>query len=110
MISSRRHTETDPKTGKNLYIVECYLRDPETQKISDVPNKEFEGERYKLHFTRGVARTTSKNKAQWLSEQFDLVVTLHKDDEPWAEVGENQREIVSVEEEDSSYTIDNEED
>lgn len=106
MISSRRHNETDPRTGKNLYIIEAYLRDAETLEITDVPNREFEGDRYKIRFHRGVGRTISRQKAQWCSEQHDMVVTLHQDDKPWIEVKEGQRDVVPIDDEDSDYTVD----
>lgn len=106
MISSKRHTETDHKTGKNLYIIEAYLRDPNSLKISDVPNKEFEGTRYKVRFHRGVGRTTNRLKAQWFSEQLEYVVTLHKDEEPWLEVKSGEKVAVDIPDEDSAYTVD----
>lgn len=108
MISSKRHAETDPKTGKNLYIIETYLRDPETRQITDVKNTDYSGVRFKVRFHRGTGRTISRLKAQYFSEYLEYVVTLHKDDEAWPEVKVGQREIVEIPDEDSDYTVDDE--
>ncbi len=108
MISSKRHTETDPKSGKNLYIIETYLRDPETRKITDVKNTEYSGVRFKVRFHRGTGRTTSKLKAQYFSEYLEYLVTLHKDEEPWFEAGAPKRDVVDIPDEDSDYTVDDE--
>lgn len=109
MISTKRHTETDPKTGKNLYIIETYLRDPETRQITDVKNTEYSGVRFKVRFHRGTGRTISKLKAQYFSEYLEYVVTLHKDEEPWVEAGVKPREVIEIIDEDSDYTVDDEE-
>jgi hypothetical protein len=106
LISSKRHTETDPKTGKNVYIIETYLRDQDTRKITDVKNTEYSGVRFKVRFHRGTGRTISRLKAQYFSEFLEYQVTLHKDEEPWFEANAPKRDFVEIIDEDSDYTID----
>lgn len=106
MISSKRHQETDPKTGKNLYIIETYLRDPETRQITKIKNDDYSGVRFKVRFHRGTGRTTNRLKAQYFSEYLDYVVTLHENEEPWVEVQREQRDIIDIPDEDSDYTVD----
>lgn len=108
MISSKRHTETDPKSGKNLYIIETYLRDPETHKITEVKNTDYSGVRFKVRFHRGTGRTLSRLKAQYFSEFLEYVVTLHKDEEPWPEIGIDKQTPIEIPDEDSDYSIDDE--
>lgn len=110
MISSKRHTETDPKSGKNLYIIETYLRDPETRKITNIKNDQYTGVRFKVPFHKGVGRTTSRLKAQFFSEMLEYVVVLHKEEEPWVEVGVEEKFEIDIFDEDSSYVVDNEDD
>ena len=106
MISLKRHTETDPKSGKNLYIIETYLRDPETRQITEVKNIDYSGERFKVRFHRGTGRTLSRLKAQYFSEFLEYVVTLHKDEEPWDEAGVVKKELIEIVDEDSDYSVD----
>ena len=108
MISNKTHTEVST-TGKPVYILETYLKDPETGALTDVLNKDYSREIAKIPFHRGIGKTTSRAKAQLLSEQHQYVVKLHKDVEPWPEAGENQRaETMKIDEETDSLDIDDE--
>lgn len=90
LISTKRHTEISPRSGDPVYVIETYLKDYETQKITNVLNTEFNKELYNVRFYNGRGRTTSREKAKLLSEQHDYVVYLHKDVEPWLEVKEGR--------------------
>lgn len=108
LISHKTHTEVS-STGKPVYIVETYLRNPETGEITDVLNRDYTRELFKVKFYRGVGKTTSRAKAQLFSEQHQYVVKLHKDVEPWPEVESGQRaETLQVEDEEDAMEIDDE--
>ena len=70
-----------------MYIIEAHYRDINTRLITDEVNRTYNGERFGIPFNKGVGRTTSRAKAQRLSEEYEYVVLLHKDIEPWNEEG-----------------------
>lgn len=108
MISNKTHTEVSP-SGKPVYIIETYLKDPDTGEITDVLNKEYNREIFKILFYRGVGKTTSRAKAQILSEQHQYVVRLHKNVKPWVEAGEPERpETMEIDDEEDVFELDGE--
>lgn len=103
MISDKRHTETDPGSGRNLYIIETYMNPKYTDGQISI-NTAFNGERFGIPFRKGVGRTVSRLKAKWCSENLGYKVYIHQDDTPWEEgVASTQ-----VDDDSSVVLIDNE--
>lgn len=99
MISNLRHTETDPATGKNLYIIEAHIheKDEYGHFLGMGPlNTDFSRRRWGVDFSKGKARVTSRLLAQMFSEQLGYVVILHKDEQPWYEAVEGESDSVLV--------------
>ena len=106
MISNKTHTEVSP-SGKPVYIIETYLKDPLTGEITDVLNKDYNREIFKIMFYRGVGKTTSRAKAQLLSEQHQYVVRLHKNVKPWIEAEETAKsETMEIDDEEDVFELD----
>jgi hypothetical protein len=102
VISKTRHNEKST-SGKFVYIVEAHVRDQNTGKIteSNPINTEYSGSsKYDVLFRNGVGRCTSRLKAQMLSEQFEYIIKIHKDDKPWEEAKPGKPVTVSFEDED----------
>lgn len=101
MISKVRHGETT-QSGEPLYIIEAHFKerdDKGVETISPEINKDFEKTRYGIPFHKGIGRTQHQRLAQWCSEQFDMVVRIHKDVKPWVEAksGSNPGAITDLE-------------
>jgi len=108
LISNKTHTEVS-STGKPVYIVETYLKDPGTGIVTDVLNIGYTKELFNVKFYRGVGKTTSRAKAQLFSEQHQFVIKLHKETKPWPEAGENQMaNTLEIDDEEDSFEVDDE--
>lgn len=92
MLARRRHEEKTAE-GEFIYVIETFELDKAkgSKELLLIDGKpvpvKFSGWRLKTPFHEGKARTKFREKAIRFDEEFNYVVSLHKEDTKWTLAG-----------------------